>query len=325
MDFLNVSGIIKSEKDKTILHGVDFQVDELEKVAIVGASGAGKSTLLKIVAGLSQADEGAVFYDGSRVKGVDEKLMPGHPGIAYLSQHFELWNNYRVEDVLSYGNKLPEDAAMQLYRICRIDHLLKRYTSQLSGGERQRIAMARLLNGAPGLFILDEPYSNLDLIHKEILKAVIRDLSEQLQITCLLTSHDPMDTLPWADRILVMQQGKIVQSGTPHEIYAQPLSEYTAALFGPYNLINEQDAAVLMPSGKPGKHLLLRPHQMRIVAGGNQALPGTVQRINYHGNCYIVEVLTASKEVFYIQVANMNVQKGSQVHIAINGQETWYI
>src|SRR5580704_11857710 len=155
---------------------ISFSQQRGQKLAVAGATGSGKSTLLKMIAGLVQPDAGRILLEGVRVKGPLETLEAGHPGIAYLSQHFELWNNYRVWEILSYANDLEEEESGELYTICRIDHLLQRRTDQLSGGERQRIALARLLVRPPRLLLLDEPFSNLDRVHKETLQAVVRDI-----------------------------------------------------------------------------------------------------------------------------------------------------
>lgn len=206
--------------------------------AIAGETGSGKSTLLKIIAGLATPEEGAVFFEGVRVEGPLERLIPGQPGIAWLSQYFELWHHYKVEEVLSYTNDLDPEEAAGLYRLCHIDHLLRRRTDQLSGGERQRIALARLLVHPPRLLLLDEPFSNLDMIHKRLLKKVIRESTEKYDIACILVSHDPYDTLSWADQLIILRDGKIHQEGTPQEVYARPLDEYSAGLLGEYSLVN---------------------------------------------------------------------------------------
>jgi ABC-type sulfate/molybdate transport systems ATPase subunit len=220
------------------LKDISFAQRKGRRLAIAGETGSGKSNLLKTIAGLATPPEGSIYFEGARVLGPLERLIPGHPGIAYLSQHFELWNNYHVEEILSYSNDLtPEDAAA-LYRLCHIDHLLERRTDQLSGGERQRIALARILVHPPRLLLLDEPFSNLDMIHKRTLKKVIGESASRFDITCILVSHDPRDILPWADELLVLRDGRLIRQGTPLDVYNRPLEEYTAALLGDYIQVN---------------------------------------------------------------------------------------
>jgi ABC-type sulfate/molybdate transport systems ATPase subunit len=216
------------------LRGISFTQSARQKLVLAGETGSGKSTVLKIIAGLVQPDAGQVLWHDQAVKGPKEQLVPGHPRIAYLPQYFELPKFLRVEQVLEYANKISAREAQQLFRICRIKHLLKRKTDELSGGERQRIALCRLLIGKPELLLLDEPYSNLDMIVKGVLSAVIDDVCAKLAITCMLVSHHPEDTLPWADYIMVLYKGRVVQQGKPHEIYRKPKNAYVAGLFRDY-------------------------------------------------------------------------------------------
>ena len=178
MALLTVSGLSKDERGKAIVKDIYFTQRVFQKIAIAGETGSGKTTLLKMIAGLVQPDAGEIQFENKRVAGPYEKLIPGHPGIAYLSQHFELRNNYRVEEELEAVNKLTDKEADNVYRVCRIEHLLKRRTDQLSGGERQRIVLAGLLTTSPRLLLLDEPYSNLDAVHRNIIKSVINDIGE---------------------------------------------------------------------------------------------------------------------------------------------------
>ena len=246
MDLLQVVGVSKRLGTGVEIGAISFTQQKGQKLALAGATGSGKSTLLKVIAGLLQPDAGSVWLEGQRVRGPLETLVPGHPGIAYLSQHFELWNNYRVGEILSYANDLSDEEAGALYAMCRIGHLLGRRTDQLSGGERQRIALARLLVKPPQLLLLDEPYSNLDRTHKEVLRAVVRDIAERTGISCILVSHDPQDVLSWADEILVLERGvDLIQKATPERIYRQPVDEYTVGLFGKYNLVDSTLAARL--------------------------------------------------------------------------------
>lgn len=220
------------------LPAVSFTQRKGERIAVAGETGSGKSRLLKTIGGLFAPAQGMVLFEGGRVLGPQERLIAGQPGIGYLSQHFELWHNYYVEEVLSYANDLEPAEAAALYRLCDIDRLLKRRTDQLSGGERQRIALARLLVHPPRLLLLDEPFSNLDMIHKGILRRVIGESAAKFDITCILVSHDPRDVLSWADRLIVLREGRLVQQGTPVEVYSRPVDEYTAALLGDYTYVN---------------------------------------------------------------------------------------
>ncbi|GGG05802.1 ABC transporter ATP-binding protein [Pontibacter amylolyticus] len=293
MSFLEVSGLQVQEDGHTVLHNISFAQGEYEKLAIAGETGSGKSTLLQAIAGLVQPSAGQITFEGKRVIGPHDKLVPGHEGIAYLSQHYDLPQFLRVEQVLRYANTLQGDEAETLYEVCRISHLKQRKTNQLSGGERQRIALARLLSTWPDLLLLDEPYSNLDKGHKELLKEVIHDITERLAITCILISHDPHDTLSWADRILVIEGGRLVQQGTPEQVYRHPVDAYTAGLFGSFNLIpaavaSEFTARTGIPAS--GRDLLVRPEHLKFVDKGIATLTGTVQKAIFYGGFYDVQV-----------------------------------
>jgi ABC-type sulfate/molybdate transport systems ATPase subunit len=235
MGLLIVKGINKLREERFVLKNINFVLEPFQKIAIAGETGSGKSTLLKIIAGLEQPDSGEVFFGNVKVQGPEEKLVAGHPFIAYLPQYFELPKFLRVEQVLAYANHLTFREAEKLFKICQINHLLKRKTNELSGGERQRIALCRLLLTKPKLLLLDEPFSNLDMVLKGILKSVIQSICDKLKITCILVSHDPDDTLPWADQILIMKAGKVVQQDLPEKIYRQPINAYVAGLFGEFN------------------------------------------------------------------------------------------
>lgn len=277
---LSLTNIQKSNGSGFVLSGIDFEQRKGEKIAIVGETGSGKSTLLKIIAGLEQPDQGEVRLLGERVAGPQETLVAGHAGIGYLSQHFDLPKFLRVEQVLRYATHLSDKASRQLNRICRIDHLLARKTHELSGGEKQRIALARLLSSKPHLLLLDEPYAHLDAEMKATLKAVVDDLTHKLNISMILVSHDPDDTLPWADSIVVLRHGTLVQRGTPSHVYHRPANAYAAALFGEFNQLSPAVARKLQTNSV----LLVRPEQLRIVRQAKNCVTGTIQAVRFFGN-----------------------------------------
>jgi ABC-type sugar transport system ATPase subunit len=318
MALLKVSAINKQLGTQVVLQEISFTQKKFQKLAIVGESGSGKSTLLKIISGLVQPDSGDVLFEGKHVEGPNERLIPGHPKMAYLSQHFELRNNYRVEEILEYANTLPETEAETLYEVCHIRHLLKRKTDQVSGGEKQRIAMARLLIGAPKLFLLDEPFSNLDSLHRNTLRAVIKAMGEKLGITCLLVSHDPADALSWADEILIMKSGQIIQQDTPEKIYRQPVNEYAAGLFGKYNAFTKVEAARFgeIPKGYGNrKQLFIRPEAFALSPKKNKtAVAGKVTEVTFLGSSYEVEVALPDAMVT-VKTDGCSVSKGDEVFV----------
>ncbi|MCC3160782.1 ABC transporter ATP-binding protein [Hymenobacter sp. 15J16-1T3B] len=326
MAFLSVSNISFQEAGHFGLHGVSFTQRQFQRIAIAGETGAGKSTLLQVVAGLASPSTGEVRFEGQLVEDPHEKLIPGHPGIAYLSQQFELPKFLRVEQVLRYADKLGAAEAQKLYELCQIDHLLPRKTNQLSGGERQRIALARLLLGAPRLLLLDEPFSNLDSAHKQTLKAVLRDVGAQLGLTYLLVSHDPLDTLSWADEILVLQAGRLVQQGPPEQLYRQPASEYVAALFGDYNVLAGAAARQFAAPAKarPAKQLLVRPEDFRL--GPPEAgVPGTVTDVRFFGSYYEATVRLRGGATVRLRTAERGLQPGAAVGVRVAEEGGWLV
>lgn len=319
MTLLKVTAISKQGEGGFALTDINFSQKRFQKIAIAGETGSGKSTLMKIISGLVQPDSGEVLFEKQKVKGPAETLVPGHPSIAYLSQDFELPKFLRVEQALEYSNALSENEANNIFQVCQIIHLLKRKTDQLSGGERQRIAIARLLIASPKLLLLDEPFTHLDMVHKNTLKSVIRDIGERLKITCMLVSHDPEDTLSWADKIIVMKEGKMVQKGKPEKIHNKPVNEYVAGLFGKYNLINSEESKIFrkMFGLEPKrKNLLLRPEHFVVAAKGKKSNQGKVKQINFFGSYYEIEVLL-SKTLVIVKTIDGNFRKGDKVYISL--------
>jgi ABC-type sugar transport system ATPase subunit len=318
MEFLEISNISKLIDGKGIVDEISFSQAANQKIAIAGETGSGKSTLLKMIAGLVQPDQGMIYFNDKHVLGPDFKLIPGHPEIAYLSQHFELRNSYRVEEVLSYANKLTNEMANAIFEVCMINHLVKRKTDQLSGGERQRIAIAKLLIGSPKLLILDEPYSNLDLIHKNILKNVIREIGESLQITCLMVSHDPSDILSWADEIILMKAGKIVQNGKPEDVYRHPVNAYAAGILGTYYTLspNLSDAfRIIAGVNENGTGIFVRPEYFKIVTP-HEGIEAHVKERFFMAGIYELELIIADT-VLTIRTMQKNPQKGDSIFIAL--------
>ncbi|MEX6686154.1 ABC transporter ATP-binding protein [Danxiaibacter flavus] len=328
MNFLQVANISRTERDEQALSNVSFTQPAFHKIAVAGETGSGKSSLLKIIAGLTQPDSGNVFFEDVRIEGPAEKLIPGHKGIVYLSQQFELPNFLTVAQVLEYVNELPEEEAQALFKICHINHLMKRRTDQLSGGEKQRIALARLLITSPKLLLLDEPFSNLDMIHKSTLKSVIHDIGEHLKITCILVSHDPLDTLSWADEIIVLKEGKIVQQGSPQEVYQHPINEYVGGLFGKYNLIapDKTSAFAALSIEQPaGKKMFIRPENLIVTedTSASHSIRGVVKNSSFFGHDYEITVMLPENNI--VIKHSEPLVKGSVVSLQLRENGVWFI
>jgi ABC-type Fe3+/spermidine/putrescine transport system ATPase subunit len=322
MALLTVDGIGKQVDGMVSVKDIYFTQQPLEKIAIIGETGSGKSTLLKMIAGLVQPGSGQIYLKQQRVLGPDEQLIAGHPSIGYLSQYFELRNNYWVYELLEYANQLTQQEANTIYAVCRIEHLLQRRTNQLSGGEKQRVALARLLTTRPRLLLLDEPFSNLDLGHKSIIKKVIDDITSQLDITCLMASHDAPDLLSWASTILVMRDGQLIQQGSPQQVYRQPVDEYCAALLGPYNLLDNELAAICNIEPVQGKRVLVRPGQVDVSANGSNN--GTVTKALFCGSYHTIEVLIGGRHIL-VNTGNSTFAAGDIVSVSIAAENVWYL
>jgi ABC-type sugar transport system ATPase subunit len=327
MGFLEVRNISKQVGADFHLAPLSFELNAGEQWAIAGATGSGKSTLLKILAGLEQPDDGTVLFNGERVLGPLEKLLPGHPKIAYLSQHFELRHHYRVEELLEYANKLPYREALWIWDVCRITHLMHRKEHELSGGEKQRVATARLLIQQPALLLLDEPFSNLDRNHKTIMQSVIRDIGAELGISCLLVTHDPLDSLSWADNILVLQEGREVQRAAPETLYRHPASEYVAGLFGPYNLLTPAQAdafAGVTTFHINGRNIGVRPEGLNLAPLSEPGARGMVQRLYFYGSHFEAEVSIGGDNL-RVRVAAEQYSPGQEVSVGIDPAQVWYV
>jgi len=319
MNLLEVAGISKKSGENYLLHNVGFTQNTLQKIALAGATGSGKTTLLKIIAGLVQPSAGSIFFDGKKVEGPEERLIAGHPQIAYLSQHFELRNHYRVEEILEMSNRLSVESASLISEICRVNHLLKRWTHELSGGERQRIVLAQQLLTAPKLLLLDEPYSNLDPVHKTVLKKVIDDISDQLRISCILVSHDPLDTVSWADDIIVLQEGQVIQKGSPKEIYYSPVNEYAAALFGKYNVLSTFLAESFskfsdLPKNAVGS--FIRPEQFQ-VQPNERGVKAQVRKVRFMGTYYEIEMAILNERLI-VNTLMSHLKEGEEVALTLS-------
>lgn len=271
---LQAENITKCYGPQVTVNVASFRMQQGERVAIIGSSGAGKTSFARILAGTAERTTGTVFFQGKPVLNTTEKLLPEHVGIGYLSQQYELRNNYTVESYLLFRVKLTEEWQQKTLDICQIAHLLHRKTTELSGGEKQRVALAKILLQAPQLLVLDEPFTNLDNWHKQQLLQLLEAIEENFGTSFLIISHEPQDVLPWAHTVHVMQQGSILDSGTATSIYYKPSNKYVAELLGPvYELSKEQLRTIFnTQTENPAQVHYLRPQYITLTTGGTWEL-----------------------------------------------------
>ena len=254
-------------KGVKVIHGVDAEIEDGEFIVIVGPSGCGKSTLLRMVAGLEEISGGEIAI-GSRVV---NRLEPAERDIAMVFQNYALYPHMSVFDNMAYGLKIakvPKDEIKtrvdKAAKILELGHLLERKPRELSGGQRQRVAMGRAIVRQPQVFLFDEPLSNLDAKLRAQTRLEIQKLHRELGITSLFVTHDQVEAMTLAQRMIVMNGGVMEQFGTPEEVYARPASTFVASFIGapPMNLLRHA------PGTLPGQLTGIRPEHLDLADGG---------------------------------------------------------
>jgi ABC-type sugar transport system ATPase subunit len=235
------------------LQGVDLAVEPGELVAVLGPSGSGKSTLLRTIAGLEPADAGRVLIDGADQAAVP----PARRGVAMVFQSFALFPHLSVERNIGFGLRArgePTGAVLEAARSLRLEELLDRRPGELSGGERQRVALARALVAGPRVLLLDEPLSNLDAQLRASARTEIRRVQERTGVTTLHVTHDQDEALALGHRVAVLREGRVVQVGTPDELWERPASTWVARFVGtpPMNIVRAPIAGLDAPDGLVG-------------------------------------------------------------------------
>jgi sulfate transport system ATP-binding protein len=230
------NGISKTYGDFTALHDVSLDVPAGSLTALLGPSGSGKSTLLRVIAGLEQPDIGTVEIEGQDVTGV----APQRRGIGFVFQHYAAFKHMTVRDNVAFGLKVRKRPADEIR--ARVDELLElvhlsgwagSYPGNLSGGQRQRMALARALAVEPRVLLLDEPFGALDARVREELRAWLRRLHDDLQVTTVFVTHDQREAMEVADQVVVLNEGRIEQVGTPVDVYDKPANEFVMGFVGP--------------------------------------------------------------------------------------------
>ncbi|KZS56985.1 sulfate ABC transporter ATP-binding protein [Mycobacterium kansasii] len=247
-----VRNAAKRYGDFVALDHVDFVVPAGSLTALLGPSGSGKSTLLRTIAGLDRPDAGSVTINGREVTGVP----PQRRGIGFVFQHYAAFKHLTVRDNVAYGLKIRKRPSAEIKE--KVDHLLEvvglsgfhgRYPNQLSGGQRQRMALARALAVDPEVLLLDEPFGALDAKVREDLRSWLRRLHDEVHVTTVLVTHDQAEALDVADRIAVLNKGRIEQVGSPTDVYDAPANAFVMSFLGAVSMLNGA---------------LVRPHDIRV-------------------------------------------------------------
>ena len=280
MSSISLRNVIKryrtGKTELQVIHGVNAEIQQGEFIVIVGPSGCGKSTLLRMVAGLEEISDGEIAI-GERVVNT---LEPADRDIAMVFQNYALYPHMSVFENMAYGLKIKKMPAAEIQQrvdkaaaILELGHLLQRKPRELSGGQRQRVAMGRAIVRQPQVFLFDEPLSNLDAKLRAQTRLEIQKLHRELGITSLFVTHDQVEAMTLAQRMIVMNAGKMEQFGTPEEVYSRPATTFVASFMGspPMNLLKEA------PGGKPGAILGIRPEHLDIGDAGWELRVETVE------------------------------------------------
>jgi sulfate transport system ATP-binding protein len=242
---IQIRNVSKHFGDFHALKDVSLDIDSGELIALLGPSGCGKTTLLRIIAGLETPDSGSILFSGEDTTEVHVRER----GVGFVFQHYALFRHMTVFENVAFGLRVkprgqrPSEAQIkakvhELLQLVQLDWLAERYPSQLSGGQRQRIALARALAVEPKVLLLDEPFGALDAKVRKELRRWLRRLHDELHVTSIFVTHDQEEALEVADRVVLMNQGKVEQSGSPQEVWDHPASPFVYGFLGDVNLFH---------------------------------------------------------------------------------------
>lgn len=327
---IRVAGVCKEFGSFRAVDNVSLDVDTGSLVALLGPSGSGKSTLLRLIAGLEDADAGRVWITGEEAttRSVQERQ------VGFVFQHFALFKHRTVRQNVGFGLELRGWKHEAIRR--RVDELLElvqlqgfgnRYPSQLSGGQRQRVALARALAVQPRVLLLDEPFSALDAKVRKELRAWLRNLHDEMHVTTVIVTHDQEEAMEVADKIVVMNQGRIEQIGTPAEIYDQPASPFVMSFVGAVNVLPSHVA--LAPNRDQRSELFIRPHDLELHRQPQEgSVPAVLRRLTHLGRDIQAELTLASGEVVVAQLPRERIdyrelQAGDALHITSRDSRTF--
>jgi len=332
---VRLQGVGKRFGDYSALEGIDLAVNPGEFFSLLGPSGSGKTTTLRIIAGLEMPEDGAVFLDDAEIT----RLSPGARDAAMVFQSYALYPHMTVARNIGFPLRMVRTPKAEIDRLVRqaaqrvsIEHLLDRRPGQLSGGQQQRCALARAIVRSPKLFLLDEPLSNLDARLRLQTRTELKQLQRTLGVTAIYVTHDQEEAMTLSDRMAIFMDGRIVQVGTPEEVYGRPASTAVAGFLGspPMNLIDavldgerlEMPGAVLSPPtpivGFRGPVTIgVRPGDISFVESG---FPAVVELAELLGDSMIVDLRLGEVALKARLLQNRHFGEGEPVQIAFDWQ-----
>ena len=332
MAVLETRNLIKRYGKVTALDNVSLDVDEGEMLVVIGPSGSGKSTFLRSIAGFVQLDGGRIYLEGKDIT----DLPPEKRDVSMFFQNYALWPHMTVFDNVAYGlklRKIPKDEierkVREVLKLLDIEDLISRKPNQLSGGQQQRVALARAIVVEPKVLLLDEPLSNLDAKIRLRIRFEIKSLQKRLNIPTVYVTHDQEEALSIADRIAVLHQGKLLQVGTPEEVYRNPVNFFVADFLGVNTLIEYESKDGEVTIG--GKSFKVSGNTLRIVIRSDEVeilpinsrpaeeglvLEGTIDGRLYIGSKYRYEItLKDGKKIFVNHPEK--IEQGSEVIVFV--------
>jgi multiple sugar transport system ATP-binding protein len=338
---LKVEKVVKAFGNATILQGVDLTVEDGEFCVFVGPSGCGKSTLLRIICGLEEVTEGALYIDGVEVA----DLPPAKRDVAMVFQSYALYPHMTVAQNMGFGLKLLKTPKAEIdqrvgkaAKILQIEHLLARKPRELSGGQRQRVAIGRAIVRQPKIFLFDEPLSNLDAALRVDMRVELAKLKAELGATVIYVTHDQVEAMTLADKIVVLRDGKVEQVGRPLELYHHPANQFVAGFIGSprMNFVSataKGGTAVELPGGSvitlslaesplPGATVTLgiRPEALRVGAAEN-AITGTVEVVEALGGETLLHLATPCGRLTVKSEGDPSVAIGDSVSVGFSSTD----
>jgi putative spermidine/putrescine transport system ATP-binding protein len=319
MSFVSVESLDKHYGDTLVFSDISFTIAKGEFITLLGPSGCGKSTLLRCIAGLTAVNSGRILLDGNDLV----PLSPQQRDIGMVFQSYALFPNMNVEQNVAFGLRMqkvkPEESrrrVAEVLQLVELTALANRYPHQMSGGQCQRVALARSLVTRPRLLLLDEPLSALDARIRKHLREQIRQIQQELQLTTIFVTHDQEEALTMSDRIFLMNQGRIVQSGDAQSLYTAPVDAFAAGFIGSYNLLDADRASQLLQRPVASR-LAIRPESIGLVALGaglGAELEGEIRSHSLLGNVIRYRVLARGVEL------TVDVLNRSASDLLANGQ-----